>query len=337
MCSPRVLARPSRPTPTRALALLLLGSVAACGGVEVELSEDPPPETGAASDGAEAQPVTGEGEDEASEGEAPGSLPIMGSTIPADHCLAGITDLDKAGPFTFKKRSVGLVRMWVPNVPAGCKVPMVHLSNGTGGWCGVYEPSLEHLASHGFLALCFESPVTGSGDFGMIAFQTALKEYPELADLRFGSTGHSQGGYGALITLQYAEQRWGSKGVYAGLAMQPASGFGAQPLTNLWPVIYAKIKSPVFMFSGVGTDGLVVEPWVWAAYLLLSPKVEAYDWAKLLSLHIPVPNHEEKQISIPWFRWKLLGDKKACEAFKAIPKHDKSWRVRAEKNVQPCY
>jgi hypothetical protein len=117
--------------------------------------------------------------------------------------------------------------------------------------------------------------------------------------------------------------------------MQPASGFGAQPLQGLWPMIYAKIKSPMFMFSGVVTDGLVPEPWVWAAYLLLSPKVEAYDWARL-SLHIPVPNHEEKQISIPWFRWKLLGDAKACEAFKAIPKQDKSWRVRAEKNVQPC-
>ncbi len=327
--------RPSHePTSCTLLALLLLGLASACGGVEEGLDADPSSEADATTiegDGGAAPADSGEGE-----AADQGGAPVIGKAIPEGHCLAGITDYQKPGPFTYTKRNVGLVMMWVPDVPPGCKVPMVHLSNGTGGWCGVYEPSLERLASHGFLALCFQSPITGSGDFGMIAFQTALKEYPNLADLRFGSTGHSQGGYGALITLQYAEQKWGSKGVYAGLAMQPATGFGAQPLTNLFPVIYAKIKSPVFMFSGVGTDGLVIEPWVTAAYLLLSPKIEAYHWAKLFSLHIPVPNHEEKQISIPWFRWKLLGDLKACEAFKAIPKQDKTWLVRAEKNVEPC-
>jgi hypothetical protein len=310
---------------SRALCVLILS---ACGGANESLLDDAAGE--AADDGALSFADGGASE------ATPGNPAVEGIALPAEHCLAGITSYGAAGPFSFKKRTVGLVRMWVPDVPAGCKVPMVHLSNGTGGWCGVYEPSLERLASHGFLALCFESPITGSGDLGIIAFQTALKEYPDLADHRFGSTGHSQGGFAAFITLQYAEEKWGQKGVYAGLAMQPASGFGAQPLAGLWPAIYGKIRSPMFMFSGLGTDGLVIEPWVSAAFLLLSSKVEAYHWAKLLSTHIPVPNGEEMQVSIPWFRWKLLGDRKACEAFKAIPKLDKSWLVRAEKNVEPC-
>lgn len=259
--------------------------------------------------------------------------------VPATHCLAGITDFDKPGPFTFKTRAAGplsIVKMWVPDVPAGCKVPVVHLANGTGGWCGVYEPSLARLASHGFLAVCFDSPITGGGHEGMTAIETALQELPDLADMRFGSTGHSQGGMGALITLQYAEAKWGNTAVYAGLAMQPASGFGEQPLvTDSWPQVYSRIKSPVFMFSGWGFDGLVPETWVALAYGALSQTVEAYFWAKL-STHIPVPNEGEMQIAIPWFRWKLLGDRTACEYFHTIPSQDFTWQIRAEKNEQPC-
>jgi hypothetical protein len=259
----------------------------------------------------------------------------------ADHCLAGITDYAAPGPFTFARRSggpLGLVKMWVPDLPEGCKVPMVHLANGTGAFCDIYAPSLERLASHGFLALCFESPITGAGHAGMTAFETALAELPDLADLRFGSTGHSQGGMGALVTQRYAEEKWGNSGIYAGLAMQPASGFGAQPIfegEGLWPEVYSRIKSPVFMFSGWITDGLVPEPWVALAYLALDQDTEVYYWAKL-STHIPVPNDAEMQISIPWFRWKLLGDRDACEYFQQIPSQDLTWQIRAEKNAQPC-
>lgn len=259
--------------------------------------------------------------------------------LPPTRCLDGITEFDKPGPFTFTPRAAGplnIVKMWVPDVPAGCKVPVIHLANGTGGWCGVYEPSLARLASHGFLAVCFDSPITGGGHEGMTAFETALSELPELADKRFGSTGHSQGGMGALITLEYAERKWGSSAVYAGLAMQPASGFGEQPLIfDDWVRIYRRIQSPVFMFSGWGTDGLVPEPWVALTYAALSPTVEAYFWAKL-SAHIPVPNEGEMQIAIPWFRWKLLGDREACEYFKTIPSKDVTWQVRAAKNEQAC-
>jgi len=42
---------------------------------------------------------------------------------------------------------------------------------------------------------------------------------PDLADLKFGSTGHSQGGQSSFVVLQFAEEKWGDQGVYAGLAM----------------------------------------------------------------------------------------------------------------------
>jgi hypothetical protein len=212
---------------------------------------------------------------------------------------------------------------------------MIHLANGTGATCSSYQASLERMASHGFLAICYEDPNTGAGDQGIMAFDMTLSMYPDLADYRFGSTGHSQGGQASFIVLAKAEAKWGDKGVYAGLAMQPATEFGTQP-SGGWEMYYAKIKSPMFMFSGVGSDGLVSQDWVQQAFDGLSKDTEAYFWAKQGSTHIPVPNGEEQQISIPWFRWTLLGDQKACEAFKGIPKKDTSWVVVAQQAEKPC-
>jgi hypothetical protein len=233
------------------------------------------------------------------------------------------------------QKTSGAVKEWVPMVPAGCKVPMVHLANGTGATCSAYEEALERLASHGFLTLCYEDPNTGAGDQGVMAFETALKDFPDLADMKFGSTGHSQGGQASFVVLEKTEAKWGDQGIYAGLAMEPASGFGSQPEMP-WQTLYKNIKSPMFMFSGVGTDGLVSQGWVQQAFDAMSDTVEKYFWAKNGATHIPVPNGEEMQISIPWFRWKLLGDKAACMAFKNIPKMDTSWMVVATKNEKDC-
>jgi hypothetical protein len=262
---------------------------------------------------------------------------MAGSTVPPGegNCLDGITNYAEDGPFEYEATSSGQVKMWVPMVPPGCKVPMVHLANGTGATCGSYGPSLTRLASHGFLALCYENPNTGAGTQGLMAFQTALQEHPDLADYKFGSTGHSQGGQASFVVLQYAEKEWGDKGIYAGLAMEPASGFGAQPIEG-WSQVYGMIKSPMFMFSGLGTDGLVSQLWVQSGFDALSDSVEAYFWAKAGATHIPVPNGEEQEISIPWFRWKLLGDPQACMAFKAIPMTNSAWTVVDSQNEADC-
>jgi hypothetical protein len=233
-------------------------------------------------------------------------------------------------------KTIGAVNFYVPSVPSNCKVPVVHLSNGTGAVCLDYLPALQRLATHGFLAACFESANTGDGSEGMQALDAALMNFPDLADNKFGSTGHSQGGQAAFTVLALAEQKYGDKLIYAGLAMEPASGFGLQPVGTTWPALYATIKSPMFMFSGLGTDGLVAQAWVQSAYDALSKTEEAYFWTAAGATHIPVPNGEEEEISIPWFRWKLLGDQNACQAFKAIPKTDPKWAVVASKNEQPC-
>jgi hypothetical protein len=251
-------------------------------------------------------------------------------------CLDAITDYEHAGPFKFEAKTAGSINFWVPMVPAGCKVPVIHLANGTGALCSSYQSSLERMATHGFLTICYESPNTAAGDQGIKAFEAAFAMFPELADHKLGSTGHDQGGMAAFTVLQLAEEKWSDTMVYAGLAMEPESGSGPSPTNGTWQEVYAKIKSPMFMFSALGTDGLVSQAWVQQSYDATSPTEEAYFWTANGAKHIPVPNGEEQEISIPWFRWKLLNDQKACAFFKAIPTTNPKWAEVASKNTQPC-
>ena len=124
--------------------------------------------------------------------------------------------------------------------------------------------------------------------------------YPNLADNKLGSTGHSQGGQAAFTTLQLAEAKWGSQMIYAGLAMEPASGFGDQPAGGTWQMVYGEIKSPMFMFSGTA-DMLVSAAWVGEAYSAMNPKNEVYWWSATGATHIPTPQVPEEQVSIPGF------------------------------------
>jgi hypothetical protein len=225
--------------------------------------------------------------------------------------------------------------MYVPDVPQGCKIPMVHLSNGTTATCSYYMTVLMRLASHGFLALCYENTNTGAGTFGIDAYETALSEYPDLIDKRIGSTGHSQGGMASFNTLAYAEDKYGPDYIYAGFAIEPASGFGVNPIEG-WPTLYGSINSPMFMFSGLGTDTLVAQTWVQMAYAAMDPATEAYFWTKAGANHIATSSPDTNEVIIPWFRWKLLGDQKACEAFKSIPDTNPTWAVVASQNEEPC-
>jgi fermentation-respiration switch protein FrsA (DUF1100 family) len=168
-----------------------------------------------------------------------------------------------------------------------------------------------------------------------MAYDAAFAMFPDLAAKKIGSTGHSQGGQAAFTVLALAEMKYGlTDYIYAGLAMEPASGFGTQPSGGSWQSWYAKIKSPMFMFSGTA-DMLVSEGWVQQGFSAMAKDNETYWWSATGATHIPVPNEPEMQVSIPWFRWKLLGDKAACEAFKKLPGNGK-WEKRKEQNAKEC-
>jgi hypothetical protein len=249
-------------------------------------------------------------------------------------CLDGITDFGAKGPFKYAAKPSGRIKMWIPEVPAGCKVPVIHLANGTGASCSSYQNVLNTLASHGFLTTCYEDTNTGAGSQGLMALEAAVSMYPDLADKRFGTTGHSQGGQAAFTVLALAEEKFGADAVYAGLAMQPASGFGDQPTGGTWQQVYAKIKSPMFAFSGT-SDSLVSASWVQRGFDALDDGIEAYNWSARGSTHIPTPQAETQEVAVPWFRWKLLGDQAACQAFKALPGKGRWTEVKAQ-NAAEC-
>jgi len=263
-------------------------------------------------------------------------------------CLDGDTSFGGAGPFGVSTRTVGRVKFWVPRVPTGCKVPIVHLANGTGATCSAYGSSLQRLATHGFLAACYENTNTGAGQFGLEAYETAIREFPIADATKFGSTGHSQGGQASLVTIALIQDKYGEEVQTAALPMQPASGFGVQPRGQSWQQAYRKVRSPVFMFSGNSTtgyanslllgigigDGLVAISWVNEGFDALSRDIEAYHWTAVGSTHIPTPQAAENEIAPAWFRWKLLGDQAACRYVKGLVSG--RWRVQKQQNVQDC-
>jgi len=247
-------------------------------------------------------------------------------------CLDGITNYTTAGPFTYTTARSGQVNLWIPNVPAGCKVPITHLANGTGASCASYAAILQRLASHGFLTTCYENTNTGQGTQCLTAVQTALDNYPELAAKKVGSTGHSQGGGGAIMCVYRVEQQFGTEIQIVGHAMEPASGFGDSPAN--WASLYGQIRSPIFLFNG-SVDTLVSASWVRQAFDALGDGIEAYWYQADGASHIPIPTSWTQESTVAWFRWKLLGDRQACEYFKAMP-NGTSWTLQGSQNDTGC-
>lgn len=249
-------------------------------------------------------------------------------------CLQGVTDFGTRGPFNHRSANSGRVKIEVPVVPAGCKVPVVHLANGTGASCFMYGAVLDTLASHGFIAACYETTNTGSGVEGLEAIRTVYRNHSDIAGPMIGSAGHSQGGQAAFVVQQLAESEFGAGYKYAGLAMEPASGFGDQPRSGSWRSVYSRIQSPMFMFSGTA-DILVSRTWVSLGFNALNDQVEAYHWSARGATHIPVPNRVTQEVAVPWFRWKLLGDQNACRAFKNLL-GGLTWSEVDSQNVASC-
>jgi pimeloyl-ACP methyl ester carboxylesterase len=259
------------------------------------------------------------------------SIDLVDTPAPED-CIDGGSNYRQSGRFGFKTRSVGSVKLWLPDVPRGCKVPVIHLANGTGGTCSTYSAILQHLASHGFLTTCYESPNTGQGTQCIKALDTAYREYPELAADKIGSMGHSQGGGAAFMCVYRAEQKWGDAKQIAGLAMEPANGFGDAP--SDYESYYAKIRSPMFMFNG-SFDVLVSASWVRQGFEALPARTEAYWYEAKGAAHIPIPTRWTEESSAAWFRWKLQGDRDACAYFKRMPL-SMDWALHKKQAEEDC-
>jgi hypothetical protein len=217
-------------------------------------------------------------------------------------CLNGLgSAFDAKGKFSFQTTSKGAVKIYAPQgIPGGCKVPIVHFSNGTAMNCGFYASILQHLASWGFLVACYESPMTGAGTQCMEGLSTLLTDYAAIADNKIGSTGHSQGG-GASITCAYlAEKKWGDQVKIAVSAIQPAHGMSRASYTSEYP----QVKSPIFIMSG-SVDMIVNDAWIEKGYSIL--KTETL-WYRAMGIGHMDHHNTAMSSTVAYFRWKLLGD-----------------------------
>jgi fermentation-respiration switch protein FrsA (DUF1100 family) len=118
------------------------------------------------------------------------------------------------------------------------------------------------------------------------------------------------------------------------MAIAPATGHGSQPPSGSWQDAYAAVQSPMLMMSG-SADMLVSERWVGDGYAALNDTTEAYWYSGVEATHIPIPHQHIQELAVAWFRWKLLGDKSACEYFKHLPDSTR-WDKRAEQNPHDC-
>jgi hypothetical protein len=254
------------------------------------------------------------------------------SDPPLDNaCLDGIDGYTSAGPFAFETAMIESVRLWLPSVPSGCHVPVVSFANGTGAQCSTYAESFEHLASHGFMIACYDTPNTGDGTRCQTAIEVAFETYPELVDRRVGIGGHVQGGGSATECVQRAEEHWGSMVRIAGFGAQPEHGFGG--MSPDFEERYAQIRSPMFVFHGTEAGGA---SWVGDGFELLDPSTEAYWYAAVGAQYIPVPFAWINEAAVAWFRWQLLDDEAACRYFRDTMPQSSAWDLEATHSPRAC-
>jgi hypothetical protein len=254
-----------------------------------------------------------------------------------DTCLPQVQNYRGSGPFgyTTDQLSVGFddVNVWIPTgLPSGCRVPIVHIANGTGATCSTYGSLARHFASHGFVTACYEDTNTGQGTQAIDAIEAVIDEYGDIVDTKYGFTGHSQGGGGAILGVYRAEQQWGSAREYAGLGIEPAHGFGDSP--SNWATLYGEIYSPIAMFNG-SADTLVSATWVRSGYDALDDNLDKAWYEAVGAAHIPPPNTDAGEMGVAWFRWQLLGDSDACEHFADMPSSS-DWRLQETDNLSDC-
>lgn len=109
------------------------------------------------------------------------------------------------GPYSTKSQSVSGFTIFYPSNLEG-NHPIITWGNGTAAPTMVYRPLLNHLASWGFVVIASDSVMTQNGDDLIAGIDYLIDQnetprsdfYGMLDTDHIGTTGHSQGGGGAI-------------------------------------------------------------------------------------------------------------------------------------------
>lgn len=199
------------------------------------------------------------------------------------------------------------------------KYPVVIFLNGTGILPKKYKALFKHLASWGFIVVGNDDASTG---FGVSADETieyikkASKDsksvlYEKIDLENMGITGHSQGGAGVFTAISIMKHKETYK---TAVALSPTHEETA--LAFGWNYDLTKIDIPVLMIAGTKGE------FETQAVIPFEKMVDMYN--KIPSSKVMMRRKEAEHGQMlyeadgyvtAWFRWQLMGDEEAGEAF----------------------
>lgn len=181
--------------------------------------------------------------------------------------------------------------------------PLILWGNGTGTSPAAYARGLRHWASHGFVVVAANTSSAGSGE-EMLGCIDAVRDASYASNVDFskiGTSGHSQGGGGAVIAGQDPR-------ITATAPMQPyvfGFGFGSQQPQS----------GPMLLMSG-GADMIASRDRVQGPVFERAEK--PVFWATLESASHFEPSYSFgrfRGISTAWWLYQLKGDAAAGVLF----------------------
>lgn len=238
------------------------------------------------------------------------SVALMAAPVDAQAsgCPSVGSNYAGTGPFAVSTQSNSTNTFYSPtNLGTnGCtRHPVILWGNGTLTSVSWYDALLRHLASHGFIVAAANTSNAGSGN-EMLQGLTQLNQWNGQSSNRFyqrvdvanvGSTGHSQGGGGAINAAK-------NQGVKTTAPLEPWSGnqVGLQ-------------ASDTAMFFAGQSDSVVPPSTVRDRYNGVSI---AAGYAELRGASHFVPLGDAGGFRGPltaWMRWQLMGDTSASSLF----------------------
>jgi dienelactone hydrolase len=198
--------------------------------------------------------------------------------------------------------------------------PMILVMNGTGGKATRYEAQFELYASWGFIAVGTQDKGTGTGVTTVKALQYMLEQnenpdsvfYQKIDLDNIGITGFSQGGAGVLNVLTKYEEASYFK---AAAPLSPVSEYMTAQVTD-YTYDSSLVKIPIMILAGTEGD---FETETVIPINLLNEQYDKITTPKVMARRIGM-DHDHMMYSaggyvIAWFRWQLMNDEEAAQAF----------------------
>ena len=233
-----------------------------------------------------------------------------------DSCVKSGADFTRDGGYRVRQKRVGRVVVYEPSV-SGCKMPVYNHCNGTGAQTFFYRPQMQRMASHGYLAVSYETPQSGSGREALQAIEIGLKRDDTLSLVATG--GHSQGGQCAASSHFLLEQKYSESVKVVSIHEEPAYSMSRPTYAREIP----QLKGSSFVIHGT-RDTVVPKSWVSRGARLL--KNDHYWYAANGATHMNVQGFAATG-SLAFANWKLLGYEDAKRFFLEGMPAAREWSV----------